>query len=219
MLGLSPPIGSKIRKIVNAFDTELYNKGVGEKIGFRIENPEIQKWASIIEAVTNLPLARILNKANNLEEAITGNHLTWQRIMLVMGWNRWDVGVKDEELEKAKEEVREERKEKKKEEKEKKKEEEKKKKEEKIKKEEEEKKEKGIKTVRCSGIRSNGERCGNVTETSAKSWKCVHHKKFKDGSDTDGDGKKEYRCTATKSNGQRCKNKTENTNKRCYAHQ
>ena len=219
MLGLSPPIGSKIRKIVNAFDTELYNKGVGKKIGFRIENPEIQKWASIIEAVTNLPLARVVNKANNLEEAITGNHLTWQKIMLLMGWNRWDVGVKDEELEKAKEEVKEERKEKKKIEKEKKKEEKKKEKEEKIKKEEEEKKEKGIKKVRCSGIRSNGERCSNTTETSAKSWKCVHHKTFVDGSDTDGDGKKEYRCTATKSNGQRCKNKTENTNKKCYAHQ
>ena len=86
-------------------------------------------------------------------------------------------------------------------------------------KEEEEKKKKGIKTVRCSGIRSNGTRCKLTTETAAKTFLCVHHKPFKDGSDTDGDGKKEYRCTATKSNGQRCKNKTENKNKKCYAHQ
>tara|TARA_R100000664_G_C2694822_1_gene97481 strand:- start:330 stop:764 length:435 start_codon:yes stop_codon:yes gene_type:complete len=143
----------------------------------------------------------------------------WQRVALVLGWNRWDVGVKDEEIEKAKEEIKIEKKEKKEEEKKIKKEEEKKKKEEEKKKEEQEKKEKGIKTVRCSGIRSNGRRCGNTTETNKKSWKCVHHAEFEDGSDTDGDGKKEYRCTATKSNGQRCKNKTENTNKKCYAHQ
>ena len=219
LVNLSPPIGSKMRKIMSAFDTELYNEGVGEKVGWSIENPNLRKWSSIIEAVTNIPLARVVNKANNLEEAITGNHLMWQRVALVLGWNRWDVGVKDEEIEKAKEEIKIEKKEKKEEEKKIKKEEEKKKKEEEKKKEEKEKKEKGIKTVRCSGIRSNGRRCGNTTETNKKSWKCVHHAEFKDGSDTDGDGKKEYRCTATKSNGQRCKNKTENTNKKCYAHQ
>ena len=56
-------------------------------------------------------------------------------------------------------------------------------------------------------------------ETTDKKWKCVHHREFKDGSDTDGDGVKEYRCTATKTNGKRCKNKTENKNKNCYAHQ
>ena len=212
MASLSPPIGAKMRKIMSAFDTEVFNEGVGKKLGFRVENPEIQKWAKIIEATTNLPLARIVNKANNLEEAITGNHLLWQKAGLILGWSRWDVGIKDEELVKAKEEVKEERKEQKKIEKEIEKEEKKKQ-------EEKEKKEKGIKKVRCSGTRSNGTRCKLTTETSAKSWKCVHHAPFKDGSDTDGDGKKEYRCIANKSNGQRCKNKTENTNKKCYAHQ
>ena len=166
----------------------------------------------MIEAATNVPLARVVNKANNLEEAITGNHELWQRVALTLGWNRWQIGVEDEELEAAKAEAKqirkEERERKKKIEKEAKK---------KI--EEEKKKEEGIKTVRCSGIRSNGERCGNTTETKADTWTCVHHRAFKDGSDTDGDGKKEYRCTATKTNGKRCKNKTENENKKCYAHQ
>ena len=85
--------------------------------------------------------------------------------------------------------------------------------------EEKEKKEKGIKTVRCSGIRSNGERCGNTTETADKTYLCYHHAEFTDGMDRDNDGIKEYRCTATKKDGNRCKNKTENKNKKCYAHQ
>ena len=188
---------------------------MSEKIGWNIENPELRKWASIIEAVTNIPTARLLNKSNNLEEAITGDHLMWQRIAMVMGWNRWDIGVKDEELEAARETVKEEKKKKKEE----KKIEDKKAKEEEKKKEEERKKKEGIKTVRCSGTNSSGQRCGLTTETKAKTWKCFHHSKSKEGSDVDGDGIKEYRCTATKTNGRRCKNRTENTNKKCYAHQ
>ena len=199
--------------------TEKWNKGVSEELGWRIENPDLYYWASIIEAATNIPTQRLVKKMNNLEEAITGNHLMWQRIMMGLGWSGWTIGVKDEELEAAKEAVKQKKAEEKKKEKEEKKLEEKKEKEEEKKKEEEEKKAKGIKTVRCSGIRSNGERCGNTTETDKDTWLCYHHAEFKDGADRDGDGIKEYRCTAIKKNGERCKNKTENKSKKCYAHQ
>ena len=200
-LQLSPPIGSKLRKIYSAMKTEDWNPGVSEKIGWRIENPNIVAIALVIEGLTNFPIARMINKTNNVEEAVTGNHALWQRIFMFAGWNRWDVGAKDEELERAKSEAKTQRKQDKKNKKDK------------------EKKEKGLKTVRCSGTRSNGERCKLTTETKAKSWTCMHHATFKDGMDRDGDGIKEYRCVATKSNGKRCKNKTENKNKRCYAHQ
>jgi predicted kinase len=219
MVNISPPLGSKLRKIMNAVKTEEYNKGVGDKLGLRIENPNLSIGANIIEATTNIPAGRVLNKANNIEEAFTGNMKLWQRTALIMGWSTWDVGIKDEELEKAKIEVKED----KKIEKEKKRLEEKEKKrleEEKRKKEEEErKKREGIKTVQCSGIRSNGSRCKLTTETKDKSWKCIHHSKFEDGMDRDNDGKPEYQCTATTGSGNRCKNKTENKNKKCYAHQ
>ena len=219
LMSFSPPIGSKLRKIWNAMKTEKWNKGVSEELGWRIENPDLYYWASIIEAATNIPTQRLVKKMNNLEEAITGNHLMWQRIMMGLGWSGWTIGVKDEELEAAKEAVKQKKAEEKKKEKEEKKLEEKKEKEEEKKKEEEEKKAKGIKTVRCSGIRSNGERCGNTTETDKDTWLCYHHAEFKDGADRDGDGIKEYRCTAIKKNGERCKNKTENKSKKCYAHQ
>tara|TARA_R100001082_G_scaffold110979_3_gene92699 strand:+ start:1 stop:5304 length:5304 start_codon:yes stop_codon:yes gene_type:complete len=211
-VSFSPPVGSKLRKINNAIKTQTFNKGVGKKLGVRIENPGLNKWANIIEGVTNFPLARLINKANNVEEALTGNHEMWQRVALLAGWSQWTVGVEDEELVEAKKQAKEERKEKKRLEKEKQKAEEKKA-------EEERKKKEGIKTVQCSGIRSNGQRCGLTAETKAKTWKCPHHMEFKDGMDRDGDGLKEYRCTAIKTNGKRCNNKTENKNKKCYAHQ
>tara|TARA_S200002703_G_scaffold37359_2_gene32658 strand:- start:243 stop:1223 length:981 start_codon:yes stop_codon:yes gene_type:complete len=212
MINLSPPMGSKFRKVMSAIKTEQYNQGVGKEIGFRVDNPNIHAVAAMIEASTNAPAGRILRKANHIEEAITGDHTAMQRVFLGMGWDMWSLGIKDEELEEAKFKVKQDRKE------EKKKETKKKKQEEKRKKEIEDKK-KGIKTVRCSGISSSGKRCKLTTKTSAKTWKCFNHAAFKDGMDRDGDGIKEYRCTGTTSSGKRCKNKTENKNKKCYAHQ
>ena len=223
-INLSPPMGTKMRKIMNAIKTEQYNKGVSKEIGFRIENPNLSIATNWVEALTNAPVARLLNKANNLEEAITGNHELWQRIALVSGWSKWSIGVEDEELEAAKFKAKEARKIKRDEEKAIKKEEEKKAKEEEKKKVEEKKKEEGIKKVRCSAIKSNGQRCNMMVETKAESAKCMYHKTYtekeeKEGTDRDNDGKKEFRCTATKSNGERCRNRTENKNKKCYAHQ
>ena len=223
LVNLSPPMGTKMRKIMQAIRTEEYNKGVSKELGFRIENPNISIAANWTEALTNLPVARLLNKANNIEEAITGNHQTWQRVALLSGWSMWSLGVIDEELEKAKEAVKAKRKKAgdikrdidktiKKAIKED---------QDKIKKkaEEEKKKKEGIKTVRCSGSNSSGKRCGLTTETNKKSWKCFHHSKFEDGMDRDNDGKKEYRCVGIKKDGKRCNNKGEyGKEKLCYAH-
>ena len=110
-----------------------------------------------MEALTNIPVARIINKANNVEEALTGNHQLWQKIALISGWSKWSVGVEDEELEKAKIKVEEQRAIDKKTEK-------------------ETKKKEALKTgriVRCSGIKSNGERCKVVTYS--KSGLCYYH--------------------------------------------
>jgi hypothetical protein len=208
VVNLSPPIGSKLRKIYNAYYAEKYNKGVSEELGFRVENPKLKKWSSLIEATTNIPLARIMNKANNLEEAITGQHETWKRVALVLGWNMWDLQIEDKELEDARDKAEVKQKEIRKQEKIEEK-----------KAEQEEKRRQGYRTVRCSGTNSSGSRCGMTTETKARSWKCMHHMEFRDGMDRDGDGVKEYQCKATTSSGRRCRNKTENRNKKCYAHQ
>ena len=222
-VNLSPPLGTKMRKIMQAIRTEEYNKGVSKEIGLRIENPNLSIAANWVEALTNAPVARLINKANNVEEALTGNHELWQKVALLSGWSKWSLGVEDEELEKAKAKVKEKKEESKKIKREVDKEirkvikEDKKKREEKA--EEERKKKEGIKTVRCSGSNSSGGRCGLTTETNKKSWKCFHHASFKEGQDRDGDGKKEYRCTGTTSSGTRCRNKGEyGKSKKCYAH-
>ena len=116
-----------------------------------------------MEAATNFPMARTLNKANNLEEAITGNHEWWQRAAMLAGWSRWNVDAKDEEYEEAKAKAKETRAERSKIEREEKKQEELKQKE-----------KEGYKTVRCSGTNSKGKKCSLTNLTKDKNWKCFH---------------------------------------------
>ena len=210
---LSPPIGSKLRKIMSAIYSYEYNKGVPEKMGLSIDNPILNVIGNLVEALTNAPLARAVKKAQQIEEAINGNHELWKRVALIMGWDKWSLDVKDADVEQAKVEVKEDRANKKAKENKLKKE--KKKKEEQVKKEES-----GLKSVRCSGVKSSGKRCSIMVDTKAKTAKCSYHKTYKKGeaSDSDNDGIKEYRCTATTGSGSRCKNRTENSSKKCYAH-
>ena len=65
-------------------------------MGFRIENPNLSIAVNLTEALTNIPVARLVNKANNLEEAITGNHETWQRVALGLGWSKYSLEIEGE---------------------------------------------------------------------------------------------------------------------------
>jgi hypothetical protein len=210
ILNYSPPIGSKLRKIYQAIKTDSYNmQEISDEIGVRIENPKLYFIASLIEATLNIPAQRLVRKANNIEEALTSQHALWQRVALALGWDMWSLGIKDEELEQAKQDAKNRINQRKREERAQDK-----------KDKEQEMIDKGFRKIRCSGINSKGKRCSIMSDyTKDKKFLCVHHAPFKDGMDRDGDGIKEYRCTSIKSDGKRCKNKTENKNKRCYAHQ
>lgn len=166
IINLSPPIGTKVRKIMSAIKTYDYNKDVMKKMDHGINNPKWNVFANIIEATTNAPAARLLNKANNLKEAANTNNELWQRIGLALGWDKWSLGVKDTELEEAKKEVKEERKQESKDKA-------KKKREEKKKQKDKEDKAKGIKKVRCRAKKSDGRRCKNLTTNKNK--RCYAH--------------------------------------------
>ena len=184
---LSPPIGSKLRKIMSAIYSYEYNKGIPEKMGVSVDNPMLDVVGNVVEATTNVPLARSVRKAQNIEEAINGNHEMWKRVALIMGWSKWDLSIEDADINQAREEVKIEKKQKKDEEKkikkdQKKKEEAKQKEIDKKKKEEARKNRKdgddldgdGLKEYRCQGTTNAGSRCRIYTEHLSK--KCYHHR-------------------------------------------
>ena len=84
-----------------------YNKKVRQNMDLLdIDNPTWQAMTNVIEATTNIPLARLLNKTMNVREALNQQNEAWQRIAMFMGWNRWDVGVENREIEQIKEEIK-----------------------------------------------------------------------------------------------------------------
>jgi shikimate kinase len=103
-LSLSPPIGSKLRKINSALAGEAFNKDILEARGFSIMedgrinlSPAYSIIGSVVEGTTNIPLARMVDLINGYSEALDSRNTAWQRIALALGWKTWDVGAKNEE--------------------------------------------------------------------------------------------------------------------------
>ena len=86
----SPPVGIKLRKMYNALQTYKFNRDEIEEGQWMLGAEAI---TGVIEAGTNVPLNRLTNKVNNLSESLNSQNAIWQRIAMVLGWNKWDVGI------------------------------------------------------------------------------------------------------------------------------
>ena len=103
-LQISPPIGSKARKINAALQTLQYEKDVMSERGFDVMidgkfqlSPTYNMIGSLSAATLNLPLDRAVDEINSITEALDTRNTQWQRLALGLGWRSWDAGVKIEE--------------------------------------------------------------------------------------------------------------------------
>ena len=113
-LNLSPPVGSKLRKINNAIKAKDYNEEVIKEQGWDVTlkgkvnlSPSYQVIASLAEALTNLPLERAIVEIDAIVETLDARNTTFQRIALALGYRTWDVGTKNEERDLVKIEAKE----------------------------------------------------------------------------------------------------------------
>ena len=101
-LNLSPVVGIKARKIVNAEKTLNYNKKVIEVMDeFDLDNPQWSAYTNYIEAFTNLPLNRLYNKTQNMRQALNNDHANWERTLMFLGWSQYNLNIKNYEIEDA----------------------------------------------------------------------------------------------------------------------
>ena len=165
MLNLSPPIGSKLRKIRSGLLTRKYNRDEIDYMSkWDFENPMWSSIAQVTSGITNIPIDRLYQKITNLKEASRNDTEAWKRIALLLGWNTWDLGIETQALENVREGIKAE------------KEEEKRIRKEAEKKERERKrKEKEAREVQCSAFtrKGKGPRCKNRTEN--KNGRCYAH--------------------------------------------
>ena len=93
LLGFSPPISSKIRKVRGGLRTLSWNQKQIDKEGFNLNNPAYLAGADIVEGFTNVPTGRAIKKMNNIRNIFSDNSQAWQKVALTMGWSSWDVGL------------------------------------------------------------------------------------------------------------------------------
>ena len=93
-LSFSPPLDSKMRKLMSAGRAFSY-KTTRDQMdkGLSFDNPAIYAGAQVVSASTNIPLDRIVRKAENIKVAVSGEVKMWQSIMLSLGFSQWDLGI------------------------------------------------------------------------------------------------------------------------------
>ncbi len=121
IINLSPPIGSKLRKIYNSIQTKEFNKDIIAERGFDVTydgkvnlSPAYSVTGSLVEGVTNVPLERTITEINSLVEALDEKNSAFQRLALLMGWRTWDVGASNEEMDQLRVDIKDRKKEEKK---------------------------------------------------------------------------------------------------------
>ena len=115
MLNVSPPLGIKARKMVNAEKTLNYNKKVIDEMEtFDIDNPMWSAVTNYIEATTNAPTNRLYNKTQNVRQSLNNQNEAYQRVLMFGGWSQYNLDVENEKMEKIKEKVKKKKKNKKK---------------------------------------------------------------------------------------------------------
>ena len=96
---ISPPIGSKVIKMMRAADTYEWNKGFlfdteGVDSGEYAKLPGVRMIGDVIAASTSIPADRVLSKVSNLLDMIQSETNDSYRAFLAMGYPEWQMEQK-----------------------------------------------------------------------------------------------------------------------------
>ena len=97
-LGISPPVQSKVMKLVRAGDQYKYAKKAFGRDGFKFNSELYLPPANVISALTNIPLDRVVKKTDNLVNMTQADLAAWERAALLFGWSDWELGIDDKKV-------------------------------------------------------------------------------------------------------------------------
>jgi len=99
---MSPPIGSKLKKIYSAAQQTKFEKDLIDARGWSIMQdgrvhlgPMYSVTGKLVEASVNVPMDRFVSKVENISQALNSENTTVQRIATGMGFSPWSVGVEE----------------------------------------------------------------------------------------------------------------------------
>ena len=103
-VNLSPPIGSKIKKMYSAITGYKYGSGLMEQRGLDLTangrlnlSPSYAVLGSLASGVANVPLDRMYAEIQGMSEMFDSRNTAYQRLALALGFRSWDVNAKNEE--------------------------------------------------------------------------------------------------------------------------
>jgi hypothetical protein len=97
---ISPPIGSKLRKLYTGLQQTKFEKDLIEARGWSVMQngrvnlgPMYGVSGKLVEATTNLPMDRLVNKIENVSQAMNSENQAWQRVAVGVGFTPYSVGI------------------------------------------------------------------------------------------------------------------------------
>ena len=101
---ISPPIGSKLRKLYSGFQQTKFERDLIKERGWGVMQdgrvhlgPLYGVTGKLVEATTNLPADRLVNKIENVSQAMNSKNTALQRVLVGAGFNPYSVGVEESE--------------------------------------------------------------------------------------------------------------------------
>ena len=99
---ISPPIGSKLRKVYTGLQQTKFEKDLIAERGWGVMQdgrvhlgPMYGVTGKIVEATTNLPMDRLVNKIENVSQAMNSQNQAWQRVAVGVGFTPYSVGIEE----------------------------------------------------------------------------------------------------------------------------
>ena len=93
LLKISPPVSSKVNKIMSAGRSFSWDMDEMKSTGFSLDNPAWLALGNTISAATNVPLDRVVKKLQHLKSASDAELETYKRLALAGGWSEWELGI------------------------------------------------------------------------------------------------------------------------------
>jgi len=99
---ISPPIGSKLRKVYTGLQQTKFEKDLIDERGWGVMQdgrvhlgPMYGVTGKLVEAGTNIPMDRLVNKIENVSQAMNSQNKAWQRVAVGLGFTPYSVGIED----------------------------------------------------------------------------------------------------------------------------